>query len=102
MGLNYATYAIDDGRRCFSSRLFGGAKGPVDLTEEEKEAERVILDAFVTPEYAGKVGNSIDPFRLHFFEDGRGYHIKDDAPQEAKDSYDEFYRTIEEPIGLLF
>lgn len=26
-----------------------------------------------------------------FFEDGRGYHIKDDAPDEAKKSYEEFY-----------
>ena len=26
-----------------------------------------------------------------FFEDGRGYHICDDAPEEAKRSYAEFY-----------
>ncbi len=51
-------------------------------------------DWYTTPE-----GEGID---FTFFEDGRGYHIKDDAPQEAKDSYDEFYRTIDEPIELLF
>ena len=26
-----------------------------------------------------------------FFDDGRGYHIKDSAPKEAKESYEEFY-----------
>lgn len=26
-----------------------------------------------------------------FFDDGRGYHIRDDAPDEAKKSYKEFY-----------
>ncbi len=26
-----------------------------------------------------------------FFPDGRGYHIRDDAPDEAKRSYDAFY-----------
>ena len=49
-------------------------------------------DWYTTPE-----DNGID---FDFFEDGRGYHIKDDAPQEAKDSYDEFYRAIEEPIEI--
>ena len=29
-----------------------------------------------------------------FYEDGRGYHIRDDAPQEAKDSYEEFYAMM--------
>lgn len=29
------------------------------------------------------------------FEDGRGYHIKDDAPEEAKKSYAEFYGILE-------
>ena len=32
-----------------------------------------------------------------FFEDGRGYHIRDDAPEEAKRSYEEFYN----PGGFL-
>lgn len=26
-----------------------------------------------------------------FFPDGRGYHIRDDAPDEAKRSYEEYY-----------
>ena len=43
-------------------------------------------DWYTTPEDEG-----IDSI---FFEDGRGYHIKDDAPQEAKDSYDEFYQPM--------
>ena len=42
-------------------------------------------DWYTTPEDEG-----IDDF---FFEDGSGYHIKDDAPEEAKKSYEEFYDT---------
>lgn len=42
-------------------------------------------DWYTTPEDEG-----IDDF---FFDDGRGYHIKDDAPEEAKQSYAEFYDT---------
>ena len=38
---------------------------------------------------------------LDFFDDGRGYHIKDDAPQEVKDSYEEFFAAIENPIGQM-
>ena len=34
-----------------------------------------------------------------FFDDGRGYHIKDNAPQKAKDSYYEFYDLIEHFFG---
>ncbi len=30
-----------------------------------------------------------------FFDDGRGYHIKDDAPDKAKQSYAEFYSAVE-------
>ncbi|WP_251178077.1 hypothetical protein [Adlercreutzia agrestimuris] len=30
-----------------------------------------------------------------FFEDGRGYHLTDEAPQEAIDSYNEFYAEPE-------
>ena len=27
-----------------------------------------------------------------WFSDGRGYHIKDSAPEKAKESYEEYYR----------
>lgn len=40
-------------------------------------------DWYTTPEDEG-----LDDM---FFEDGRGYHIKDDAPEEVKNSYEEFY-----------
>lgn len=30
-----------------------------------------------------------------FFGDGRGYHIRDDAPDEAKKSYEEFYASLD-------
>lgn len=33
-----------------------------------------------------------------FFDDDRGYHIRDDAPEEAKRSYEEFYRLVETPL----
>ena len=29
-----------------------------------------------------------------FFDDGRGYHLSPDAPQEAVDSYNEFYNPV--------
>ena len=29
------------------------------------------------------------------FDDGRGYHIRDDAPEEAKRSYEEFYAPVQ-------
>ena len=29
-------------------------------------------------------------------EDGRGYHLTDKAPQEAMDSYNDFYAELEE------
>lgn len=35
-----------------------------------------------------------------FFEDGRGYHICDNAPKEAKASYREFYEMIEAKFEL--
>lgn len=38
---------------------------------------------------------------LGFFDDGRGYHIRDDAPQEAKDSYAEFYGMLEADLPPL-
>lgn len=38
---------------------------------------------YVTPEKEG-----IDDL---FYDDGRGYHLTDKAPQEAIDSYNEFY-----------
>lgn len=46
---------------------------------------------YITPEDIG-----LDDM---FFEDGRGYHIKDSAPQKVKDSYEEFYNDGE-PIKL--
>ena len=44
-------------------------------------------DWYTTPEDEG-----IDDF---FFDDGRGYHIKDDAPEEAKRSYEELYDMLD-------
>ena len=47
-------------------------------------------DWYTTPEDEG-----IDDF---FFDDGRGYHINDDAPEEAKQSYEELYDLLESNI----
>ena len=52
----------------------------------------VIMDT--TPEDEG-----IDDF---FFDDGRGYHIKDDAPEEAKQSYIDFYAEDPDFPGIHF
>lgn len=51
-------------------------------------------DWYITPEDEG-----IDDF---FFEDGRGYHIKDDAPEEAKQSYEEFYDMLATSFPRIF
>ena len=36
-----------------------------------------------------------------FFEDGRGYHIKDDAPEEAKKSYAEVYEMLDSHLVIV-
>lgn len=52
-------------------------------------------DWYTTPEDEG-----IDDV---FFDDGRGYHIKDDAPEEAKKSYEEFYDGYDSDyMGIFF
>ena len=52
-------------------------------------------DWYTTPEDEG-----IDDF---FFDDDRGYHIKDDAPEEAKKSYEEFCGKYDmDNIGIFF
>ena len=51
-------------------------------------------DWYTTPEDEG-----IDDF---FFEDGRGYHIKDDAPEEAKKSYEELYDMLDIDFSRVF
>lgn len=38
----------------------------------------------------------VDIFKDGFSEDDRGYHLTDKAPQEAIDSYNEFYGIIDE------
>ena len=37
-----------------------------------------------------------DIFKDGFPEDGRGYHLTDEAPKEAVDSYNEFYDIVPE------
>lgn len=39
-----------------------------------------------------------DIFKEGFPEDGRGYHLTDKAPQEAIDSYNEFYGLLEDSL----
>lgn len=42
--------------------------------------------------YTTTEDEGIDGF---FFDDDRGYHIHDDAPEEAKKSYEEFYAPVQ-------
>ena len=44
-------------------RVFMRPKDEKNLTYDEAEAKKVILDGFISPEYAGKAGYSIDPFK---------------------------------------
>ena len=51
-------------------------------------------DWYITPEDEG-----IDDW---FFNDDRGYHIKEDAPEDAKKSYKEFYSGIDMDLFGIF
>lgn len=39
------------------------SKDEKNLTDDEAEAKKAIIKGFHSPEYVGKVGNSIDPFK---------------------------------------
>lgn len=66
----------------------------ISMTPHEQSYFLSNRDWYTTPEDEG-----IDDF---FFEDGRGYHIKDDAPEEAKKSYEEFYDILESNFTRVF
>lgn len=60
---DHAVYEIADGRRHFRARLFDCSDESCELTPEEIEVENVVGDGFCAPQYAGKVGRSVDQFK---------------------------------------
>ncbi len=58
-----ARYAIGRGEHVKAVRIFMNPKDEKDLSAEEVEARDAVLEGFLRPEYAGKVGNSVDPFK---------------------------------------
>lgn len=60
---DHAIYEMADGARRFTARLFECSNNSCNLTPDELEVEDVAMDGFCEPEYAGKVGHSIDMFK---------------------------------------
>ncbi|WP_449138084.1 hypothetical protein [Slackia sp.] len=45
-------------------RVFIRPKDEKNLSDDEIEAKEAILEEFLKPEYAGKVGNTLDPYKI--------------------------------------
>ena len=58
-----AKYEIGAGERSRIVRVFMRPRDEKNLSGDEIKARDAILGEFLKPEYAGKVGNSIDPFK---------------------------------------
>ena len=58
-----AIYEIGENGSLRAVRVFMRRKDEKNLTDDEAEAKEAILEGFLKPEYAGKVGNTIDPFK---------------------------------------
>ena len=67
-----------------------GFEDGTDMSPDKPPYFMTNREWYVTPEDEGS-----DDI---FFDDDRGYHIRDDAPEEAKRSYEEFYRLVETPL----
>lgn len=58
-----AAYEIDLDGRVVEAHVFGGGYGKSALSPIDAEAHRVVMRGFCRPEYAGKAGYSIDPYK---------------------------------------
>lgn len=58
-----AIYEIGENGLRRTVRVFMRPKDEKNLTDDEAEAKEAILEGFLKPKYAGKVGNAIDPFK---------------------------------------
>lgn len=45
-------------------RVFMCHRDETSLSRDETEAKNAVLEGFLKPEYAGKVGNTLDPYKV--------------------------------------
>lgn len=45
-------------------RVFMRHRDETSLLRDETEAKNAVLEGFLKPEYAGKVGNTLDPYKV--------------------------------------
>ena len=49
-------------------RVFMCHRDETDLSCDETDAKNAVLEGFLKPEYAGKVGNTLDPYKVDVIE----------------------------------
>ena len=58
-----AKYEIGAGESRKVVRVFMRHRDEADLSRDEAEAKNAVLEGFLKPEYAGRVGNTLDPYK---------------------------------------
>lgn len=59
-----AKYEIGTGEPRIVVRVFMRHRDETSLSSDETEAKNAVLEGFLKPEYAGKVGNTLDPYKV--------------------------------------
>lgn len=57
-------YEIGTGESRIAVRVFVCHRDETDLSCDETDAKNAVLEGFLKPEYAGKVGNTLDPYKV--------------------------------------
>ena len=57
-------YEIGTGESRIAVRVFMCHRDETDLSCDENDAQNAVLEGFLKPEYAGKVGNTLDPYKV--------------------------------------
>lgn len=57
-------YEIGTGESRIAVRVFMCHRDETDLSCDETDAKNAVLEGFLKPEYAGKVGNTLDPYKV--------------------------------------
>lgn len=59
-----AKYEIGTGESRIVVRVFMCHRDETDLSCDETDAKNAVLEGFLKPECAGKVGNTLDPYKV--------------------------------------
>lgn len=59
-----AKFEIGTGESRKVVRVFMCHRDETGLSRDETEAKNAVLEGFLKPEYAGKVGNTLDPYKV--------------------------------------